>query len=207
MSIRDISTLNQAAINAKVVRPILFGRFAFASGVKRMHTEIGPRTAVHPVYGSELYFGIGDFGGITANISESLGSTANPLRLGLSGINATLVSDALTDDYHGRDAELMFGFDDENGDLLDDPVILWSGYMDKVDISFSQGKAEMTLTCESRATVLQGFSDIRFTDEQLQYDYPGDVAGEYIYRMLDMQLKWGGGQVTAAPTTRWASSG
>jgi hypothetical protein len=86
----------------------------------------------------------------------------------------------------------MFGFDDENGDLIDDPVILWSGYMDKVDITLGDATGEMTLTCESRATIGQGASDLRFSDEDLQAAVAGDLGGEYIFRMSDLILSWGG---------------
>ena len=63
MSKRDISAANEAAITAKVLRPIIFARLDFASGVQRFHTEIGPKQATHPIHGSESYTGLGDFGG------------------------------------------------------------------------------------------------------------------------------------------------
>lgn len=195
MSIRDISTLNQNATTARIVRPILFARLDFASGVKRLHTEIGPRTATHPIYGAEVYTGIGDLGGITEPITESVSAAPYAVKLALTGVNATLLNDALTDDYHRREAELMFGFDDENGDLLDDPVIVWSGFMDKVDISLAAGRADLTLTCESRATILQGSSGLLFNDEQKQASNPGDLVAEYVYRMVDLVLTWGGDQI------------
>jgi len=209
MSTRDISNDNITALNAKLVRPIAFVRMDFDSGVKRFHTEIGPRTAVHPVYGSEVYTGIGDFGGLTTDITESTSSAAQVVKFGLSGVNPTLIADVMaSDDYHRREIELMFGFDDENGDLIDDPVIVFGGYMDKADIIFGEGKADISLSCESRASILQGNSDLRFTDEQMQTDYSGDLAGEYIYRMLDIVLKIGGakGNTASRPGSRFAAS-
>lgn len=211
MSLRDISAANITALNASVVRPIAFVRMDFAGGVRRIHSEIGPRTAVHPTYGSESYLGVGDFGGFSAEIVESVSNAAQALRISLTGLDSNLVSDAFTDDYHGRDIEIMLGFDDVDGVLEDDPVILWSGFMDKIDISLDQARATMTLNCESRATRLQSISDKRFTDEQLQNDYTGDVAGEYIFRMLDIQLRWGGENVNVQSGgygggSRWAPS-
>lgn len=198
MSLREISTSNIAALNASIVRPILFVRLDFDSGAQRYHTEIGPRTAVHPIHGSESYTGLGDFGGITASIVESIDNAPNPIKLGLSGVNATRVTTMLdNDDYHRREVDLMFGFDDENGDLIDDPVDCWDGYMDKPEIVIGKQRADIQLTCESRASILQGDSDLRFTDEQLQADYAGDLAGEYFFRMLDIILRIGGETVQA----------
>ena len=204
---RNISALNEGALNARVVRPIMFVRFAFFTGVQRYHTEIGPRDAVHPIFGLETYTGIGDFGGITSNITESIAQAPQAVKFSLTGVKSSLISDAFLDDYHRRDAEAMFGFDDENGDLIDDPVILWSGFMDKVDITLGDATGEMTLTCESRATIGQQASDLRFSDEDLQAAIPGDLGGEYIFRMSDLILTWGGDTMGQALTSGSAFSG
>lgn len=192
---RIISGLNEGALNARVVRPIMFLRADFLAGVKRFHTEIGPRDAVHPVFGSETYLGLGDFGGITSNIVESISQAPQSIQFSLTGVKSTLIATALTDDYHRRDIDALFGFDDENGDLIDDPVIVWSGFMDKIDISLGKETGSMTLTCESRATIGQQSSDLRFTDEDLQAAVTGDLGGEYIFRMGDLVLSWGGDSI------------
>jgi len=193
MSIRDISAANIAAIKSAVVRPIIFVRLDFDTGVQRFHTEIGPRTATHPVYGSETYTGLGDFGGITGEVTESIGNAPQAVRIALSGINGTLISESLAEDYHRRDVDIMLGLDNASGQLVGDPVVLWGGYMDKPGFTFEQGKADLIMTCESKATLLQDRPDVRFTDEQLQSDYTGDLAAEYVFRMQDLVLEWGGG--------------
>ena len=189
---RSITTLNQNAALASIVRPIMFVRMAFSSGVQRMHTEIGPRDAVHPIFGSEVYKGIGDFGGMASDIKETISVAPESVKLAITGVDSAFIDIALDDDYYRRDIELMFGFDDEAGELLDDPVIIWSGFMDKADINLGAGIGALLLSCESRATNLKGSSDLRFTDEDLQAAFTGDLAGEYIFRMADLQLRWGG---------------
>lgn len=189
---RIISTLNEDALNAKVVRPIMFLRLDFFSGVLRVHTEIGPRDAVHPIFGNETYTGLGDFGGIASNVTEAVSQAPQAVRFSLTGVKSTFIQDALTDDYHRRDAEALFAFDDENGELIDDPVIVWSGYMDKMDITLGKETGSITLTCESRASIGQQSSDLRFADEDLQAAVTGDLGGEYIFRMGDLILQWGG---------------
>lgn len=210
MSSRDITASNIAATKAKVVRPIVFVRLDFDSGVKRFHTEIGPRTAVHPVYGSEVYTGLGDFGGITGEFTETIGNSPQPIKLALSGVNASLMADAQDyTDWFWREGDICFGFDDESGTLVDDLTVLDSRFMDKVNVTLNQGIATLQLSLESRAILLSGNSDLRFTDEQKQADVPGDLAGEYIYRMLDIVLKFGDQFVNATPAQQstWARSG
>jgi len=195
MSKRALDAANEAATLSKQLKLVMFARLDFASGVQRFHTEIGPKTAVHPIYGSELYLGIGDFGGISGDVKEGTSNAPEPLRLTLTGLKASLVNLAIVDDYFRRDAELMIGFENELGNLIADPEILYSGYMDKVDIVLQEGTAQMTMTLEHRGTNLLRASDHRFTDEDKQAETPGDLAGEYIWEMTDIKLRWGSSYV------------
>ncbi len=188
---RRISTPNETGILAAVIKPVIFARLDFSSGVQRFHTEIGPKTAEHPIHGPEVYTGIGDFGGLSSDVKETTSGAPTNLSLSLTGIDSSLINIALTDDYFRRDAELMLGLEDGNGDLLDDPEILFSGYMDKVDVVLNQGFGQMSLNLESRGTNLLRNSDHRFTDEDKQVEVPGDLMAEYVYRMADLTLRWG----------------
>lgn len=188
---RRISTPNEVGILSAVVKPVIFARLDFSSGVQRFHTEIGPKTAVHPIFGSETYTGIGDFGGLSSDVSETTSGAPANLTLSLVGLDASLINIALTDDYFRRNAEIMLGLEDGAGILLDDPEILFSGFMDKIDVVLSQGFAQMTLNMESRGTNLLTASDHRSNDETKQAEVTGDLMGEYIYRMADLKLRWG----------------
>jgi hypothetical protein len=195
---RSINATNETELLKKVVKIVIFARLDFSSGVQRMHTEIGPITATHPVHGAEVYTGIGDFGGIEGEVVESVSGAPQALKLRLTGIKSSWINMALTDDYYRRDAEVMIGLEDEAGDLVANPEILFSGFMDKVDVALSEGLGAMTLTCESRGTNLQRAPDNRFTDEDKQSEMLGltspettDLMGEYVYRMADLKLYWG----------------
>lgn len=188
---RTISASNETGLLAAVVKPVVYARLDFSSGVQRFHTEIGPKTAVHPTFGSESYTGIGDFGGLSSGVKEATSAAPANLSLTLTGLKTSLVNMALTDDYFRRDAEVMLGLEDTDGVQLDDPIIMFSGYMDKIDIVLQDGLAQMTLSLESRGTNLLTASDWRFTDEDKQVEVNGDLMGEYIYRMADLQLRWG----------------
>ena len=206
---RSITAANETALLAQLVKPVYFTRLDFSSGVERYHTEIGPTTATHPIHGAEVYTGIGDFGGIDGAIVESVSGAPQAIKLTLTGVKSSLINMSLVDDYYRRDAEIMLGLEDEAGALIADPEIVFSGFMDKIDISLTQAVGQMTLTCESRGTNLQRASDWRFTDEDKQIEVNGDLLGEYIYRMADLQLFWGDrefrspfGSPTVPPTKR-----
>ena len=188
---RTIAAANETALLAKVVKTVFFVRMDFSSGVQRFHTEIGPTTATHPIHGAEVYTGIGDFGGLQGDVVESVSGAPQAIRLSISGVKASLVNDALVDDYYRRDVDVMLGLEDTVGDLIEDPEILFSGFMDKVDIGLAEGLGQMVLTCESRGTNLLRASDHRFTDEDKQAEVSGDLIAEYVYRMIDLTLFWG----------------
>ncbi len=188
---RDISAANEAALLGGNVRLVLFARLDFSSGVQRYHTEIGPLQATHPIFGSETYTGLGDFGGISGEIIESVAAAPQKVTLLITGADPTISDLVLLDDYHRRDAELMIGLFDDNNTLIDDPVIVFSGFMDTSSINLNAGLANISLTCESRGTNLQRTSDQRFTDEDKQAEVSGDVFAEYVFRMLDITLRWG----------------
>lgn len=189
---RAISSANETALNQPVVRIVVYARLAFASGVQRFHTEIGPKTATHPVFGSETYLGLGDFGGISNDVVESITGAPRALKLALTGVDSSLLSTAMTDDYFRRDVDIMIGIEDAAGDPIDDPEVLFSGFMDKVDITLGEQLSAMEMTCESRATKLLTTPDWRYTDEDKQIEVPGDLAAEYIYKMpeLDTSVSW-----------------
>ena len=188
---RNISAPNEAETLSNVLKIVIFARLDFLSGVQRFHTEIGPKTATLAPHGSEVYQGIGDFGGINGDVKESISGAPISMSLALTGVDAGLVNTTLVDDYFRRDADIGIGMEDETGTLVDDPVILFSGYMDKAEISMTKGQGQIQLGLESRATNLLTSADLRFTNEDKQGSNPGDQGGEYIFRMADLILKWG----------------
>ncbi len=188
---RPLDSANETGFLSKVVRPRYFVRLDFASGVQRYHTDIGPRTITHPIFGSEVYTGIGDMGGIEGEIVESVSAAPQAVKISLTGVKSAFTTTIITDDYFRRDAEVMMGLDDASGAVLADPEIIFSGFMDKADLILAEDSARIVMTCESRAFELQRSSDWRFTDEDKQIEVSGDLLGEYIYRMADLQLFWG----------------
>lgn len=188
---RTISATNEAEFLTKEIKIVVFARLDFSSGVQRFHTEIGNKTATHPVFGAELYLGIGDFGGITGDVKESVSGAPIGITLALTGVDSSLINKAFTDDYFRRDADVMIGLEDETGALIDDPEILFSGFMDKIDIIFLKNKGQISLQLESRGTNLLTASDLRYTDEDKQRETSGDLFAEYIFRMSDLVLRWG----------------
>ena len=188
---RSISSANETATLDAIVRPVMFARLDFSSGVRRFHTHIGSRDAVHPVHGSETYTGLGDFGGIAGGITESVSKGEQKIDLALTGLDSTVINDTLVDDYYRRDADILIGFDDATGTLVDDPIMIFSGFMETADVTLDKGVAGVRLRLESRAANLNRSSDNRYTDEDKQIEVSGDLFARYVWRMADLELFWG----------------
>lgn len=193
---RDISSANESALLAGNVNMSLAIRLDFASGVKRYQTEIGDETLTHPIHGAEVYKGIGDFGGLASDVVESVSSASQKLVLAITALKSALINDVLTDDYVNREIELMVVLFDESWSQIDDPEILFSGFMENVDMVLGKERGTMSVTCYDQNAIGQRASDLRFTDEDKQRESSGDLFGEYIYRMADLQLQWGGRVIT-----------
>lgn len=202
---RDMAAANETGFLQPHLGIIYYVRMDFSSGVQRFHSRIGPKTATHPIHGSEVYTGVGDFGGIEGDVVESIASLPQALAVSITGVKSAFNNIIITDNYFRRDVDIMVGlFNPSTGVLLADPEILYSGFMDKADLVLTEKAGRISLSCESRATILQRASDWRFTDEDLQIEYPGDLMGEYIYKMLDLKIYWGdkevGGWGTGGPS-------
>ncbi len=204
---RTIAAANETAFLAQVVKLVFFVRLDFASGVERFHTEIGPKTATHPIHGAELYTGIGDFGGLSADLVESVAGAPKSVQISLTGVKASLINTIQTTNYFNRDIEIMVGLEDDVGDLIEDPEIVFSGFMDKPDIALNAGIGQITLTSESRGIILLRASDHRFTDEDKQAEVTGDLLAEYVYRMVDLQIFWGPQPYIGGPLTGTGARG
>lgn len=197
MSVRNISASIQAALQSNQhVSSVQFVRLDFPSGVIRGHTRIGPITWTHPVYGSETYTGVGDFGKISGELDEGLQNRSYPVRFFLSGVDSTLLSAVLTDNTHRQEAQVWQGLLAESGALIDTPTLLWSGFFDKADIEKGGGLGKIACTCVGRNDTGRESSGVRYTDEQQQLEQPGDLGFEYLYQLQDISLRWGDKRAT-----------
>ena len=192
MADRGLSGANLSAVQASSVKAVAFVRMDFLAGIRRFHTLIGDLTITHPIFGAETYNGIGDFGGISA-VEETIDSRAVGVKLVLSGVSTPLITALKTDTYHRRPASLLIGLRNlATGVLVDDPIEVWAGVMDKGDIGMAKNSGRIVMNCESDADTLRDTSGWLFNDEDQQAIHPGDKAFEYLDQIALMgSIRWG----------------
>lgn len=157
------------------------------------------------VYNSTTYLGLGTLGTISP-LEETTDLAARGLTLRLSGVPTANVSLALTENYQGRECSIMFGaLSPTAGTLIASPVTVFAGRMDVMQISDDGNTAEITMTAESKLMDFKRPREIRYTDEEQQQLFPGDVGLEFVNDIQEKAIYWGNPNQTQA--TDWDAGG
>lgn len=163
--------------------------------------------------GGNTYTGVGDLLQIS-EMQESSDIAAYGATLTLSGIPTSTVDLALAEPYQGRKALVKFGIRGgpsgpllteageailtEAGELLliEDAITtgmtIFSGEMDQMVINYGPETVSISLAVESRLVNLRNPRIRRYTDEDHQARYPGDVAFGFVTRLQNESLEWKG---------------
>lgn len=157
------------------------------------------------VYNSTTYLGLGTLGTISP-LEETTDLAARGLTLRLSGVPTANVSLALTENYQGRECSIMFGaLSPTAGTLIASPVTVFAGRMDVMQVSDDGNTAEITMTAESKLMDFKRPREIRYTDEEQQQLFPGDVGLEFVNDIQEKAIYWGNPNQTQA--TDWDAGG
>lgn len=152
-------------------------------------------------YGGVTYLGIGTLGTISP-IEETTDLAARGISLKLSGVPTANVAIALTENYQGRACTVLFGaLSPTAGTLVSSPITVFRGKMDVMQISDDGQSAEITMTAESRLMDFKRPREIRYTDEEQQNLFAGDVGLEFVNDIQEKPIYWGNPNQTQA--TNW----
>lgn len=182
---RNLSTEMQAVSTAEVVRPIMFVECEFDSGDINLWNGVGSLS-----YGGKNYIGAGNLLAVEP-VSESTDLRANGTSVTLSGLNNTLVGLAKDEDYQGRALTVKLGAMDESNDVIADPVIMFSGFMDTMMLTESGESSTITIDVENKLIQMDRSRVRRFTDNDQRIDYPDDDGFSFVTKIQDREIKWG----------------
>lgn len=193
---RGLETQMSTAVESDYVRPILLVHCDFDSNDLNMWTGIGSL-----IYDSKTYVGAGSLLNITG-LQETTQLTAQGITVTLSGVLSSLVAKARDEDYQGRTLEVLFGAIDDNGVLLNDPVLMFSGFMDTMTITDGPDTATISITVENRLIEFERTRVRRYTAEDQRIDYPNDLGLEFVADLEEKEIVWGRMQLfTGTPRT------
>ena len=189
---RDISAANLAEINAAHLHLVVMVKLEFDTPLY-VHSGIGTI-----VFDSNDYLGVGQFGNIS-NMTETEVLRPTSLTLTLSGVDSSLITEALDSGDYGDIVTIYNGYRQDDGTLVDDPLLIWKGFFEFASIS--QGEQSIvSITVQHDLAVLDEINGSRITDEDQQVRFTGDVGFGFVADMAGLKLFWGGGAVSTSRT-------
>ena len=81
---------------------------------------------------------------------------------------------------------------DADDELIADPTVMWVGVMDQMNLTVgADGGDAIQLTAESELARFDKASNRKYTDSQLQADFPGALAFEFMPDIEGTKIRWG----------------
>ena len=186
---RSITTAFKNAIVDQVVRPLLACELEFSTGTLRFWNGYGDLTMTAGG-SSNTFTGLGDLMNVSA-ISESDQIEAIGASLSLTGIKSSLISAALSANYTNRNASIFLGLFDTNKSVIADVYTLFKGKMDIMKIDEGPESATIVLNLKNRLIALDRARNRRYTHEDQQLSFSGDLGFEFVPDSQDKEIIWG----------------
>ena len=186
---RSITTAFNNAIKSQVVRPFFACELAFSTGTLYFWNGYGDITMTAGG-SSNTFTGLGDLISVSP-IGESDQVEAIGASLSLTGIKSSLISAALSALYTNRNASIYLGLFDSNKSGVSHVYTLFKGKMDIMKIDEGSETASITLNIENRLIVFDRPKERRFTHEDQQNRFAGDLGFEFVPDLQDKEIIWG----------------
>ena len=139
---------------------------------------------------SETYTGAGSLLSISG-VEEDLELKSSGLTIALSGMDATVLDYALTENYQNRPVTLFLGFQMGGSNESAGELTLFKGRMTSLTITDTPDGATITIDCENRLVDLDRPSNLRYTVESQEFLHSGDTGFNRVQSLADKQIAWG----------------
>lgn len=180
---RFASNTNETEAAKKNLTMVVLAKLEFSSGALYVHDGIGSLS-----FGGDTYVGVGSFGGIESS-DEQIELVAKPITLSLSGVDSSIVSSAMTEDYQNKPVTIYLGFLNDSNAFVATPEIVWEGRMNQMQVSISKGTGSIKLSCEYRLRREPIIA--RFSDQDQKLAFPGDRFFDLLPTIANYAGKWG----------------
>lgn len=135
----------------------------------------------------DTYLGTHGLLGITS-VSESGGISAEGIMITISGLDSTLLSQALNENYQFRPLTVHIGSISSDGTVQS--YILFRGRMSSAAITDNANKMTIVISGESRLVDLERTRSSLYTDQQQRDIKSGDAFFDQIVNIQDREIVW-----------------
>lgn len=176
----------------KDIEPYYAVEMQFEGGTLRIWTGVGDITI-----SGNTYQGTGDLLEITG-LEETGDLTATGTTLTLSGLDSSILSYALTNEYQGRLCKIFWGIKGVTTIGGNAVCEVFSGFMDRMTILDEGETSSISMTVESRLITLERPNVRRYTDQSHQaviategYSSSDDTFFKWVADLGDKSIPWG----------------
>jgi len=181
---RAFGAASAAAFIQPNVSVITFVMLDFASGVVRVHNNIGTYT-----WGGEDWVGVGSLGSVS-QLEEGADVSPYGITINVSALDADVSGAALNEDYFMRPVEIYIGALSSDDELLNTPLQMWAGHMDVMDLTAGAENDQISIKCESELAAFDKSSNLKYTTQSQQDFYPGDVFFDFLPKIEGAKIRW-----------------
>ena len=187
---RSLSANMVTEVSASQLSPIILASLSFATPVN-LWSGYGTIT-----YAGTGYLGIGTLGTISP-VEETTDLAARGITMQLSGVPTAMIAVALSENYQGKECSVMFGALDSSGSLVSNPITVFSGRMDVMNISDDGQNATIGMSAENKLVDFRRPREVRYTDEEQKNLYSSDKGLEFVNSIQEKQIYWGNPKMAA----------
>ena len=138
---------------------------------------------------NHLWLGLGVLG-VISPIEEGTELQMYGVTLTISGIPLDTLDDAFNTNYQGRSAKIWLALLGDNSQIINSPILVFSGRMDTMNIELGS-TAAISISIESKLTDWGRARVLKYTHEDQQLLYPGDKGLEFVSKIEEKEVLWG----------------
>ncbi len=187
MSRDDLTSGTSDELSAQQVDLVFFVEIEFSSGVINLWSGVGDIS-----WDSKTWTGMGQLLMIKP-ARETTGVIATGLTISLTGVDPAFISLALIEARQNKPVSCWFGFLDSSGVVIIDPYKFFTGLFNYIVIDEAETSAIITVTAENDLIKLQQPRIRRYTDQDQQAEFDGDLGFIHVSGLQEWNGYWGGG--------------
>jgi hypothetical protein len=182
---RTLPSALSAEFNADELKPFYAVELLFDSGDLRFWTGYGDITA-----NSETWTGSGTVISFSST-NEATDLSANGMTITMTGLEASIISIMLSENYRGRLAKVYLGALGSNNLPVSSLYQIFAGRMDIMTLQENGETANISISIENVLIDLERPRARKLTNEEQLKRYPGDNSLKNVASLQDRQIAWG----------------
>lgn len=188
MATRALTSALKTKLEGATLKPLVFLEIQLGTLTYRFWNGRGSKT-----WDSQTWLGSGFFLRAT-EADESKNDRSTGLSVTFEAVSKILTSVFLQNIQQNQIGKIYFGAEDDDGSVILDPYLIFSGYLDGMEIDANPNSSLITLHYESQNGMLDRAGNQRWADESQKLLRGDDVGFQYVQQIENWSGFWGQGK-------------